>query len=155
LSTIEKIREIAQKVVESEGLELYDVELHKGGKRWIVRIFIDKPGGVGINDCALISRQVGIIMDVEDVIPHSYLLQVSSPGLTRALRKEEDFRKSVGQLAKIKTLNLIEGRRKFVGRIKAISHGNIILWDKEKEEEITIPLDNIRKANLEFIAKGD
>lgn len=155
MSTIDKIREIAQRVATSEDLELYDIELHRGGKRWIVRIYIDKPSGVGLNDCALVSRQIGLIMDVDDVIPYSYLLEVSSPGLTRPLRKKEHFKKAIGQLAKIKTYNIIEDRKIFVGKLKALSQGDIILWDKNMEKDVTIPLDNINKANLELNEKGD
>jgi len=111
--------------------------------------------GVGINDCALVSRQISLIMDVDDVIHHSYLLEVSSPGLARPLRRAEHFEKVIGQQVKVKTHNLIEDRKIFIGRLKALSQGTIILWDNKMEKEITIPLDNINKANLEFIEKGD
>jgi ribosome maturation factor RimP len=150
MNTIERIREIARKVVESEGMELYDVELHKGGNHCLVRIYIDKPGGIGVNDCAVVSYQVGLIMDVEDVIPHRYLLEVSSPGLTRALTKEKHFQKLIGKLISVKTKDLINGKRKFVGKLMAVSQDFITVQDRENEQEITIPLVNISKANLEF-----
>jgi ribosome maturation factor RimP len=155
MSMIERIREIARKVVESEGMELYDVEVHKGGNRCIVRIYIDKAEGVGVNDCALISQQVGLIMDVEDVIPHRYLLEVSSPGLTRALTKEKDFQRSISKLVSVITKDLIKGKRKFIGKLMAVSQDSITLQDRENEQEIVISLENIKKANLEYVGKGD
>jgi ribosome maturation factor RimP len=150
MNTIERIREIARKVVESEGMELYDVELHTGGNHCLVRIYIDKPGGIGVDDCAIVSEQVGLIMDVEDVIPHRYLLEVSSPGLTRALTKEKHFQKSIGKLISVKTKDLINGKRKFVGKLIAVSPDFIKVQDRDNEQEITIPLVNITKAHLEF-----
>ena len=155
MSMIERIREIARKVAESEGMELYDIEVHKGGNRCIVRIYIDKPEGVGVNDCALISQQVGLIMDVEDVIPNRYLLEVSSPGLTRALTKEKDFQRSISKLVSVITKDLIKGKRKFIGKLMAVSQDSITLQDRENEQEIIISLENIKKANLEYVGKGD
>ncbi len=99
---IDKIREIAERVAQSSGLELVDVELLGGGKARVLRVFIDKPGGVTHEDCANFSREAGTIFDVEDAVPGSqYTLEVSSPGLDRKLSKPEEFQRFVGSLVKI------------------------------------------------------
>src|SRR5579864_3794238 len=99
---LEKIREIAERIAQSDGLELVDVELLGGGKARMLRIYIDKPGGVTHEDCSNFSREAGTIFDVEDAVPGgSYTLEVSSPGLDRKLTKPEEFRRFVGNVVKL------------------------------------------------------
>src|SRR5580704_14521502 len=103
-ASVEKVREIAERVAQSSGLELVDLELLGGGKARMLRIYIDKPGGVTHEDCATYSREVGTIFDVEDAVPGStYVLEVSSPGLDRKLSKPEEFQRFVGNLVKLMT----------------------------------------------------
>jgi len=157
---LDKIREIAERVAKSGGLELVDLELHGGGKSRMLRIYIDKPGGVTHEDCANFSREAGTILDVEDAVPgSSYLLEVSSPGLDRRLSKPDDFRRFTGSLVKLMTRDPINGNRHFEGRLKAFEDGRLKLEltprRKSKkheavdpETEVDIDLANVEKANL-------
>src|SRR5438874_13585687 len=97
---VDRVREIAERVAASTGLEIVEVELRGGGKARMLRIFIDKSGGVTHEDCANLSREVGTILDVEDVIPGSYLLEVSSPGLDRKLSRPADYERFTGSRSK-------------------------------------------------------
>ena len=119
---LDKIRGIAERVAQSSGLELVDVELHGGGKARMLRIYIDKPGGVTHENCANFSREAGTIFDVEDAVPGgSYLLEVSSPGLDRKLSKPEDYQRFLGSLVKLMTRDPVNGNRHFEGRLKAFA----------------------------------
>ncbi len=160
-ASIDKVREIAQRVAESSGLELVDVDLRGGGKARMLRIFIDKPGGVTHDDCSNFSREVGIIFDVEDAVPGgTYTLEVSSPGLDRKLLKASDYERFVGNLVKLTTRDPIAGNRHFEGRLKSFSSNGRIELElqppkKKKQDEtadsgthVEIELDNVEKANL-------
>jgi ribosome maturation factor RimP len=158
-ASIDKVREIAQRVAESSGLELVDVDLRGGGKARTLRIFIDKPGGVTHEDCSNFSREVGTIFDVEDAVPGgTYTLEVSSPGLDRKLLKASDYERFTGNLVKLTTRDPIDGNRHFEGRLKSFSNGRIeleLLPDKKKKDEtadsgthVEIELNNVEKANL-------
>ena len=119
---IDKIREIADRVAQSSGLEVVDLELLGGGKARMLRVYIDKPGGVTHEDCANFSREAGTIFDVEDAVPGSqYTLEVSSPGLDRKLSKPEDFQRFVGSLVKLTTRDPVSGNRHFEGTAEGIS----------------------------------
>src|SRR5882762_3862226 len=100
---VDRVREIAERVAASAGLEIVEVELRGGGKARMLRIFIDKPGGVTHEDCAKLSREVGTILDVEDAVPGAYVLEVSSPGLDRKLSRAADFERFVGSRIKLMT----------------------------------------------------
>src|SRR6476661_9095637 len=101
---IDRVREIANRVAASSGLEVVELEMHGGGKARMLRIFIDKPGGVTHEDCANLSREVGTILDVEDIIPGgSYLLEVSSPGLDRNLSRPADYERFTGSRVRVMT----------------------------------------------------
>jgi ribosome maturation factor RimP len=158
-ASIDKVREIAQRVAESSGLELVDVDLRGGGKARTLRIFIDKPDGVTHEDCSNFSREVGIIFDVEDAVPGgTYTLEVSSPGLDRKLLKAGDYERFMGSLVKLTTRDPIAGDRHFEGRLKSFSNGLIeleLLPPKKKKDEtadsgthVEIELNNVEKANL-------
>ncbi len=125
---MEKVREIADRVAQSSGLEVVDVELHGGGKARMLRIYIDKPGGVTHEDCSSFSSDVGTIFDVEDAVPGgSYLLEVSSPGLDRRLSKPEEYQRFTGSLVKLMTRDPVNGNRHFEGRLKAFHDGRLNL----------------------------
>src|SRR5581483_6782233 len=156
---IDKVREIAQRVADSSGLELVDVDLRGGGKARMLRIFIDKPDGVTHDDCSNFGREVGTILDVEDAVPGgTYTLEVSSPGLDRKLLKASDYERFVGSLIKLKTRNPVAGEHNFEGRLKSFGSGQIeleLLPAKKKKPEtgdaattVEIELDNVEKANL-------
>jgi ribosome maturation factor RimP len=157
---LDKIREVAERVAQSDGLELVDVELLGGGKARVLRIYIDKPGGVTHEDCSNFSREAGTIFDVEDAVPGgSYMLEVSSPGLDRKLSKSEDFRRFTGSLVKLMTRDPIGGNRHFEGRLKSFDDGRLTLELTPRKQskkhaavesgtEVEIDLDNVEKANL-------
>lgn len=149
VETIRKrVEDIAEGVVSSEGMELVLVEYKQQGGRWVLTVYIDKEGGVGLNDCQNISKQLSTILDVEDVVPYRYTLEVSSPGLNRPLVKEQDFIRFRGRTVKIETVNPIEGRKRFVGSLVDCQDGIISLALAEGEQPLTIPLKEVAKARL-------
>lgn len=154
---IERVQQIAERVAASSGLELVEVEFRGGGKSRLLRIFIDKPGGVTHEDCANLSREVSTILDVEDVVPGSYLLEVSSPGLDRKLSRPADFERFTGSRVKIMTREPVNGNRHFDGRLQSFQQGRLTLdltIPKKKSQPAGTPqlleltLDNVEKANL-------
>lgn len=144
-----RLRQLVEETVEAQGYELVDVELKGAGNQSVIRIFIDKPGGVTLKDCELISHQVGTVLDVEDLIPFSYTLEVSSPGLDRKLVKESDYARFDGKLAKIQTRIPLQHQRVFKGRLRGFQDGKIIL-ELPKGEVLEIPLDVVKESRLEF-----
>ena len=145
-----RIEEVAQRVAESEGLELVEVEVLGGGKARLVRIYIDKPGGVTHSDCELVSDQVGAILDVEDVIPGgSYTLEVSSPGVERKLLKPQDYERFQGKKASITLREPMENQRHWVGTLSGVQDGMISL-DAEGGKTVQFRFEQVQKANLKF-----
>ena len=149
----EKARKLALKIVEAEGLELFNIEFRKLGHRWVLRLFIDREGGVNLDDCEKVSNQLSTELDVENCIPYSYILEVSSPGLDRPLLSENDYIKYIGKLVKIKTFEPIDGQRNFKGRLKGYSAGMVSLEidvKKDEKKECLIPYSTIANARLEI-----
>jgi ribosome maturation factor RimP len=144
-----RITILAEQVAASMGMEMEVVlvEIKGGGNRSIVRTFIDKPGGVSLNDCERFSKRLSVLLDVEDWIPFSYILEVSSPGLNRPLIKEADYRRFAGQNAKVRTRLPVEGQRSFRGNVLGITEGRVGL-EVTPGKQIEIALSNIEKANL-------
>ena len=159
-ASLEKVREIAQRVADSSGLELVDIDLRGGGTARMLRIYIDTAGGVTHEDCSNFSREVGTIFDVEDAVPGgTYTLEVSSPGLDRKLLKASDYERFTGSLIKLTTREPIAGTRHFEGRLKSFSSGGLIELElrppKKKQAAeadsattVEIELGNVEKANL-------
>lgn len=150
-TVIEKLIALAEPVARAEGCSLFDLELKMGKGSSILRVYIDKNGGVGVEDCANVSRQLGFLLDTEDVIPGAYTLEVSSPGLTRALKKPSDFQKAQGKLAAVTSRAGGPGGAggKFVGIIETAEEGKVALRLKTGEL-ITLAMTDIKKANLEI-----
>ncbi|HXA49097.1 MAG TPA: ribosome maturation factor RimP [Candidatus Acidoferrum sp.] len=144
-----KIEEVAKRVAESEGLELVEVEVKGGGNNRLVRIAIDKPEGVTHGDCELVSHQVGTILDVEDVVPGRYTLEVSSPGVERKLVKPEDYERFQGKKARITLREAVEGRKNWEGTLAGIA-GDAVTVETEPGKTRQFPLTQIQKANLKF-----
>ncbi len=156
-----KIREIVERVAASEGLEVLEVDL-RGGRQGLLRIVIDKQAGVTHADCETVSRQVGAILDVEDIIPHRYTLEVSSPGAERPLKKQADFERFNGKLAKVvlkEPLTLeqvgeaakLAGQGSVRGRISAVRDGRLTLlldFPGYADAPLTLDLDSIARAHL-------
>jgi ribosome maturation factor RimP len=144
-----RIRQLVAEAVESQGYELVDFELKGAGNNSVLRIFIDKPDGISHQDCGLVSEQVGTVLDVEDVIPYKYTLEISSPGLDRKLVKESDFSRFEGKLAKIQTRIPLQHQKVFKGRLKGLRDGSVVLG-LPAGNSMEIPLDVIQEARLEF-----
>ena len=150
---LEKIRAIVERVAESNGVEVVEVELRGGGKARVLRIFIDKLAGVSHEDCALVSREVGTILDVEDAVPGgSYLLEVSSPGLDRKLLRTADYERFAGSRVKLQTRTPIAGTCHFQGRLEGLREGRIVMEVQAKKKQpaarVEIDLANVEKARL-------
>jgi ribosome maturation factor RimP len=145
---IDRVKVIAEPILTSEGMELVEVEYRREGRGWVLRLYIDKEGGVTVDDCGRMSQEVGRSLDVEDFILTPYTLEVSSPGLTRPLRKEQDFLRYARRLIKVKTLGPIGNRRQFRGKLLGISENRIQI--EVDGETLQIPIADIAKANLEI-----
>ena len=168
---VERVREIAERVAASSGLEIVEIEFLGGGKARMLRVFLDKPaagptakndplGGVTHEDCANFSREFGTILDVEDVMPGSYTLEVSSPGLDRKLIKAADFNRFTGSRMKLTTRQPVDNNRHFEGRLESFKAGRLTLdlslaSHKSRKkmgaaagEKIEIDFANVEKANL-------
>jgi ribosome maturation factor RimP len=146
----EKVREIAERVAASEGIEIVDVELLGGGKAQTLRVFIDKPAGVTHGDCELISQHLGTILDIEDVIPgDSYTLEVSSPGVERKLSTPRDFERFLGKKAKVLLREPVENQRRWEGTLAAFAEG-VVTLEPGGGKTVRFPLELVEKANLKF-----
>ena len=143
-----KIEEIAQRVALSEGLEVVEVEVKGGGKSRFVRISIDKPEGVSHADCEKVSQQVGTILDVEDVVPGHYTLEVSSPGIERKLLKPQDYERFQGKKARVTLRAPVDNQRHWEGTLAGFAGGVISL--DAGGRQIRFPFDQVEKANLKF-----
>jgi ribosome maturation factor RimP len=156
---LDKVREIADRVAQSSGLSVWDIELKGSGANRVLRIFIDKPEGVSHDDCSAYSREVSTILDVEDAVPGgTYVLEISSPGLDRRLFKPEHFERFTGSLIKFSTRELINGNRHFEGRLVGVADDRLTVdldqaasRKKAKAQgtgTMVVPLSNVEKASL-------
>lgn len=151
---MERVRQIAERVTASQGLELVEVEFRGGGKARMLRLYIDKPGGVTHEDCAQVSREVSAILDVEDAVPGGpYLLEVSSPGLDRKLLKAADYERFAGSRVRLQTREPVEGNRHFDGRLQGLRDGRVAVEvgggkTKSPARTVEIELGNVERANL-------
>jgi len=145
-----KVLQLANQVADEQGIEVVDIELFGKGKL-LLRVVIDREGGVTLGDCESFSSSFEAILDVEDPVQGSYTLEVSSPGLDRPLKEIKDFEKSTGKLARLVTTEKIENQNFFIGRIIEVSKGLIRLLVHERE--ITIPFEKITRARLEVELK--
>jgi ribosome maturation factor RimP len=144
---LERIREAAERVAQSLGLEVVDVEWKVGRDRFL-RVYIDKPEGVSHKDCEAVSNQLSVLLDVEDLIPgqQHYILEVSSPGLDRKLTKPAEFERFTGRLARISTIEPVENQKFFEGRLAGVAGGKLQI--EVQGRVIAVPMEGIRKANL-------
>lgn len=144
----EEVERLVLPILEEEGMELVDIEYKMKRGRGILRLYIDKPDGVKIDDCERVSKKIDSILDKSDIIRGRYLLEVSSPGLDRPLKREKDFKRFMGRLVKVKTFSPIDNQKTFVGILKDYREGKVTLESREGKI-IQIALENIAKANLE------
>src|SRR5580704_13506567 len=162
---IDRIREIAERVAASSGLEVVDIEVRGGGKARMLRVFLDKPAaasdmasgvicGVTHEDCANFSREFGTILDVEDAVSGSYTLEVSSPGLDRKLSRAADFERFTGSRMKVMTRNPVNNSRYFEGRLESFREGRLMLdlsvASKKSRKKMRGAVDEGQKIEIEF-----
>ena len=155
VDAVERITEIVAEIAEPLGIALVDLEYKREGRNMVVRVFLEKAeGGINLDDCAEVSRQLSDILDVEDFMPEHYTLEVSSPGICRPLKKTADYQRFVGHLIKVKTFDTLTDddgnkRKTFVGKLLGLEEG-VISMDLTEGQHASIPLDKVAKANLEF-----
>lgn len=148
------VRGIALPILESMGIELVDIEFGRVGRDAVLRLFIDKDGGVMLDDCANVSRELSLILDVDDVIACNYTLEVSSPGLDRPLKKPADYERFSGRLIKVRTYEPLlddkgNKRKTFIGKLDGLVDG-VVKMTLTEGQTASIPLERVAKANLEF-----
>jgi len=144
--TSDELNELLEPTIARLGYELSDLELKVGGKHGVLRLFIDKADGIGLDDCEKVSRAVGALLDVEDPLPGHYDLEVSSPGLDRKLTKVEHFQRFTGEIVKVQMRFPIEGRRRFRGTLVSSDEQNIVV--EVDGESHTLPVATIDTARL-------
>jgi ribosome maturation factor RimP len=150
-ATIAQIERILDPILASLGLSLWDVEFKKDGPRWLLRVYMDREGtGVTLSDCEAVSRDLGMALDVEEIIHHAYTLEVSSPGLDRSLARPEHYGKCIGSQVRIKTFEAVNGEKIFRGVLRECS-GDAIVVETAGGERMTFSLANIAKASLEVV----
>ena len=150
-----RVRRIASRVAASYGLEIFDVQYRREGPGMVLRVQIDRPGpgtsaeeSVGVNECAAVSRDLSATLDVEDVVPTAYTLEVSSPGLDRPLRNADDYRRFSGRRAKLVMRTAVDGQMFFKGRLAGIE-GDEAMIDTDDGRRHRVPLGIMTRANLE------
>ena len=154
IGIVEQIKAVALPLLDSLGIELVELEYRKEGQGMVLRLFIDKPGGILLDDCAAVSRELSELLDVEDIIDANYNLEVSSPGLCRPLTKPADYERYAGRLVKIRTFEMLADdagnrRKTFLGELVGLDDG-IVSLKLVEGQSAAVPLDKIAKANLEF-----
>lgn len=146
LQLLEKIRQLVEPVITADGRELIEAEYRREAMGWVLRLFVDQEGGITVDDCAQISRVIGDLLDVADLIQTPYHLEVSSPGLNRPLRKPEHFQSAIGKMIDVRTTAPLDGRRRFKGLLKDISAEQILM---ECDGQLyTVPLLLLERARL-------
>jgi ribosome maturation factor RimP len=141
-----QLTDLLEPVVGDHGCELVELQFRREAAGWVLRLIVDKAGGVSLDNCAGISREVGHILEVEDLIEQAYHLEVSSPGLDRPLKRERDYIRCLGEKVKVKTREPLEGEQVFIGLIEDFSAGNLVL--RTPKGNVVIPFDQISKAKL-------
>ena len=139
---------LIEPVLEEMGIELVDVEYVTERGRPILRVYIDRHGGVTIDDCAAVSREIGDLIDINDALSGRYVLEVSSPGLNRPLKKEKDFVQAVGKKVRLKTVFPVDGRRNYRGTLLSFENGNLFI--ELENGQVQLSFTDLEKANLVY-----
>lgn len=145
----QKTEKLLEPILEANHFELVDVEYVKEGGPWYLRAYIDKPGGITVDDCEIVNRALGDLLDEHDFIEESYILEVSSPGLGRPLKKERDFARSLGEEVEIRTYRMVNKQKEFRGILKAYDKDTVTIETEEEEEQI-FERENIALIRLAF-----
>ncbi len=147
-SITRQVSDLVEPILDEMGFELVDVEYLSKYGRWVLRLYIDRDGGVTLDDCARVSGEIGDVIDVKDIITHEYVLEVSSPGLNRPLKKERDVIWAIGKRIKVRMVAPVKGRRNFSGYLKDFQDGILHLETEGKIEALSWP--EVDKANLVY-----
>ena len=162
---LQRIRALAERVVASHGLDLFDLQLRRESIGWVLRVFIDRQvvvgddgrvqvelpeAGIGIEECETVSRDLGTLLDVEGVVSHEYTFEVSSPGMDRPLRRAVDYQRFAGRMAKIVVSEPVEGQSHFEGRIVGLDQDEIVLVVGKKEKRLPLALVSRARLAVEF-----
>jgi ribosome maturation factor RimP len=155
LDVVEQVREVAARVASTYGLDIFDVQYRREAAGMVLRIRIDRPGAgataedsVSVDDCARISRDLSAVLDVEDIVPTAYTLEVSSPGLDRPLRGADDFRRFAGRRAKLVMREAVDGQTFVKGRLAGVEDQHVVV-ETDQGRRHRVPLGAITRANLE------
>jgi ribosome maturation factor RimP len=156
---VERVRDVAVRVAATYGLEIFDVQFRREGRGMVLRVQLDRPGpsataddSVGVDDCARVSRDLSAVLDVEDLVSTAYILEVSSPGLDRPLRRADDYRRFAGRRAKLVMREAVDGQTYFKGRLGGTEHDNdalVVIIEEENGRRHRVPVGVITRANLE------
>ncbi len=144
-----RTEELVMPIIERFGYELWDVEYVKEGSDYYLRIYADKEGGFTVDDCEAVSRAIDPLLDEEDFISDAYILEVSSPGLTRKLVKDRDFDRSIGRLIRVNLYKAVDGEKSYVGNLTEYDNENLTV-EITADNKVTIPRNNISMVRLEF-----
>jgi len=145
---LQEVSRLIEPIIQSQGMDLVDVEYQKERQGWVLRVFIDHEDGISVEDCAEVSGELGAVLEIHDFVPSPYVLEVSSPGLNRRLKKEQDFNKYRNRLITLKTWEAVEGRKNFRGVLLGLEGEKVRLEVERRIYEI--PFQRISKANLEI-----
>lgn len=145
----QKTEELLLPIMNEFRFELVDVEYVKEGSNWYLRAYIDKPGGITVDDCEAVSRRLSDLLDEEDFIDDAYILEVSSPGLGRPLKKDKDFARSIGEEVEIRTFRPVDHEREFTGVLKGFDKNRLVI-ELEDHEIMEFSRDNIALVRLSF-----
>ncbi len=147
-----RTEELVLEIIKGTEIELWDVEYVKEGSEFYLRVYIDKPGGITIDDCVEVNRALNPKLDEEDFVEEAYTLEVSSPGLTRKLKKDRDFEKSIGKLVHIKLYKAESGSKEFIGRLVSFDEEKIVIKSDDGDDgsEVSLDRSNVSSARLEF-----
>jgi ribosome maturation factor RimP len=158
-AVVDRVREVAARIASTRGLEIFDVQFRREGQGMVLRVLIDRPGrgataeeSVSVDDCAHVSRDLSAILDVDDVVPTAYTLEVSSPGLDRPLRGADDYRRFAGRRAKIVMREAVDGQKYFKGVLGGVEQDDtatVVIVDAEDGRRHRVPVGVITRANLE------
>ena len=146
---IQQFENLAAPVVEEEGMEIWAADLRQEGGRWILRLMLEREGGASLDDLARIHRQLGDLLDVHDLVPWRYTLEVSTPGVNRPLVRPDHYKRYLGQRVRIQTRNMQSGRRMFVGLLDQMEDNRVCIIDGDIGQ-VWIPLADVRKATTEY-----
>jgi len=145
---MKEVNALIEPVLDEMEIELVDIEYLSEQGRWVLRIYVDKSGGITLGDCARVSREIGDLIEVKDIFHEGYVLEVSSPGLNRPLKKEKDFERAVGKNVKIRMVTPFEGQRNFRGSLRSFQGGVLCL--SVRDDLILLPYEDVEKANLVY-----